>query len=280
VSLGMGQDQKFDTWPRNWSLHDFKVAVRSTQDIIRGTDAWTVAFIENHDQARSISRFGSDETLEKRIASGKMLAMLQSTLSGTLFIYQGQEIGMTNFPETWAMSEYKDVDSNNYYKYVAEKSGNNPAALKAAKKALQHLARDHGRTPMQWDASANGGFTSSSTPWMRVNDNYPEINADNETSNPKSILNFWRQMLDIRKQHADVLVYGLFEIVDEDNEKVFIYKKQMKEKTMMVALNFTDKEQFLDEKLGASKANLIVSNYDGNTDVLRAYEGRLYLIES
>lgn len=112
VDVGMGPF-KFQTTPFNWKLPAFKKAIAGTQSLIRGTDAWTTAFLENHDQARSISRFGSDAP-EHRVASGKMLALMLAALSGTLFIYQGQEIGMVNFPLSWDMSEYKDVDSSNY----------------------------------------------------------------------------------------------------------------------------------------------------------------------
>ena len=133
VDLGFGPDQKYDTTPRNWKLGGLKDVIERTQKLIDGTDAWTTVFIENHDQARLISRFGSDKTPELRGKSGKMLAILLATLSGTLFIYQGQEIGMVNAPESWPMDEYKDVESNNYYNCVREKSNGNPAALAHSK---------------------------------------------------------------------------------------------------------------------------------------------------
>jgi oligo-1,6-glucosidase len=104
---------KFQTTPFAWKLPEFKAAIAGTQNLIRGNDGWTTAFLENHDQGRSISRFGSDAP-EHRVASGKMLALMLMALSGTLFIYQGQELGMINFPLSWPMEEYKDVDSSNY----------------------------------------------------------------------------------------------------------------------------------------------------------------------
>lgn len=112
VDIGMGP-YKFQTTPFNWKLSAFKQAIAGTQGLIRGTDGWTTAFLENHDQARSISRFASDAP-EHRIASGKMLALMMIAMSGTLFIYQGQELGMINFPLEWSIDEYKDVDSLNY----------------------------------------------------------------------------------------------------------------------------------------------------------------------
>jgi alpha-glucosidase len=104
---------KFQTTPFNWDLPALKAAIAGTQGLIRGTDGWTTAFLENHDQARSVSRFASDAP-EHRIASGKMLALMMMAMSGTLFIYQGQELGMVNFPLDWDISEYKDIDALNY----------------------------------------------------------------------------------------------------------------------------------------------------------------------
>ena len=123
----MGQGPyKFQTTPKNYTLPTFKRAIGRTQDLIRSpSDGWTTVFLENHDQSRCITRFTSDAP-EHRVAGGKMLALMMAALSGTLFIYQGQEIGMTNFPESWNMDEYKDVDSTNYYKMVAARTKNDP----------------------------------------------------------------------------------------------------------------------------------------------------------
>jgi oligo-1,6-glucosidase len=112
VDVGQGP-YKFQTTPRNWTLPQFKKAIARTQDLIRGNDGWTTVFLENHDQARSITRFTSDAP-EHRVAGGKMLSLMMCALSGTLFIYQGQELGMVNFPKSWSMDEYKDVESTNY----------------------------------------------------------------------------------------------------------------------------------------------------------------------
>lgn len=148
VDVGQGKVFKYQTEPFAYVLQDLKEAVARTQSLLCGTDAWTTAFIENHDQARSISRFG-DDSPQWRERSGKMLSLLFAALSGTLFIYQGQEIGMINMPVEWPIEEYKDVDSSNYYSMVAQRSNNDPQELAKAKASLQHLARDHARTPMQ-----------------------------------------------------------------------------------------------------------------------------------
>ncbi|OBT49613.1 hypothetical protein VE04_10007, partial [Pseudogymnoascus sp. 24MN13] len=253
-------DQKFDTTPRRWELPMLKHAIETTQDLIEGTDAWTTSFLENHDQARSISRFGSDKTPEGREKSGKMLSMLVASLSGTLFVYQGQEIGMTNVPESWPIEEYKDVDSNNYYNFVKAKTNGDPAALARTKAAIQHLARDHARTPIQWDGSKNGGF-STNKPWMRVNDNYPEVNVRREAQDKNSILSFWKQMLRLRKEQSNTFVHGIFTVLDKENNSTFVFEKKGTNGKAIVALNFTETDQPL-ALPSDSTLKRLTGNYD------------------
>jgi oligo-1,6-glucosidase len=280
VDLGMGKDYKFLTTFPGWTLRDLKAAVKSTQDIINGTDAWTTVFMENHDQGRSVSRFGSDKTPELRVRSAKMLAMMQSTLSGTQFIYQGQEIGMVNAPKEWTIDEYKDIDSTNYYRMTSKVTNNDPVELEKAMASLQHLARDHSRLPMQWNSDANSGFSSSSAkPWMRPHDNYPEINVKLQEKDNSSVLSFWKQMNALRKQYADLMVFGSFEILDEPNQSVFTYFKRSQNQTLFVALNFSDQVQKF-EKLETGKGDwkLIASNVEDPQEELQAFEGRVFLI--
>jgi alpha-glucosidase/glucan 1,6-alpha-glucosidase len=280
VDLGMGKDYKFLTTVRDWKLPELKTAFQRTQNIVNGTDGWTTVFLENHDQARSISRFGSDKTPELRDASAKMLAMMQSTLSGTQFVYQGQEIGMVNAPETWSFEEYKDVDSTNYYHMVRELTNNNPEDMKKAMQAMQHLARDHARIPMQWSAEPNAGFTSATAkPWMRAHDNHTEVNVEAQEKDEKSVLSFWKKMMRLRKEYADLLVFGVFELLDEQNGEVFSYLKTSKNRRMLVALNFTEASQplGLSEALEGKELKLVVSSAGENSQgELQAFEGRVY----
>ncbi|KAB2569338.1 Alpha-glucosidase [Lasiodiplodia theobromae] len=275
VNIGFGSDQRFDTEPRAWRLRELKAAVLRTQDIIDGTDAWTTSFIENHDQARSISRFGSDRSPQLRDVSGKMLALLLSSLSGTLFVYQGQEIGMVNAPESWSIDEYKDVDSKNFSAFMEERY--NGEATPRVKAALQHLARDHARLPMQWDASYQAGFTTSDKPWMRVHDNYKEVNVQTETAKKDSILAFWRQMLRLRKEFAPSLVFGTVQIHDLENEKTFVFEKKGKGQSAVVALNFTEEDVPV-EVPGKAGKKLVASNYEDEVEgLLRPFEGRVWI---
>ncbi|KAJ5202827.1 hypothetical protein N7449_004906 [Penicillium cf. viridicatum] len=282
VELGQGKDYKFLTTLPGWNLRELKTAVQSTQDIIKGTDAWTTVFMENHDQGRSVSRFGSDKTPELRVRSAKMLAMMQSTLSGTQFIYQGQEIGMVNAPREWTIDEYKDIDSTNYYRMASKVSGDDPAALSVVMDSLQHLARDHSRLPMQWSAEANAGFSpaSSEKPWMRPNDNYPEINVELQEKDSSSVLSFWKHMNALRKEYADLLVFGEFETIDEPNQSVFTYTKTNHNQTVLVVLNFSDTTQKFEKPASVKSEDwkLLASNVDGHNEDLQAFEGRVFLV--
>ncbi|KAJ6101140.1 hypothetical protein N7499_000770 [Penicillium canescens] len=282
VDLGMGKDYKFLTTFPGWTLRDLKSAVKSTQDIIKGTDAWTTVFMENHDQGRSVTRFGSDKTPELRVRSAKMLAMMQSTLSGTQFIYQGQEIGMVNAPKEWTIDEYKDIDSTNYYQMTSKVTNNDPVELENAMASLQHLARDHSRLPMQWSADANAGFSPSSSakPWMRPHDNYPELNVKLQETDDASVLSFWKQMTRLRKEYADAMVFGEFEILDEPNQNVFTYTKKGQNTSLLVVLNFSDKVQTFEKPdiLMADNWKLLVGNVEGPSEELQAFEGRVILI--
>jgi alpha-glucosidase len=282
VDLGMGKDYKFLTTFPGWTLRDLKSAVKSTQDIIKGTDAWTTVFMENHDQGRSVTRFGSDKTPKLRVRSAKMLAMMQSTLSGTQFIYQGQEIGMVNAPKEWTIDEYKDIDSTNYYQMTSKITNNDPVELENAMASLQHLARDHSRLPMQWSADANAGFSPSSSakPWMRPHDNYPELNVKLQETDDASVLSFWKQMTRLRKEYADAMVFGEFEILDEPNQNVFTYSKKGVNTSLLVVLNFSDKVQKFEkpDTLKGDNWKLLVGNVEGPSEELQAFEGRVILI--
>lgn len=280
VETGTG-DPTFNTTPRNWTLPEFRKRIAQTQELIP-TDGWSTAFLENHDQARSISRFGNEETPEYWALSAKMLAILVTTLSGTVYIYQGQEIGMVNFPVEWDIEEYKDVNSINYYKFVQDSTKNDPIAVKRAKEALAHLARDHSRIPMQWDGTVNAGFTTESAkPWMRVHDNYSTLNVEKQQSDSKSVLAFWKESLRVRKSLPKVFAYGDFSDTDPSNESLFIFEKTADGQKLLVLLNFTTEAKLFDiaQRLGDTPPKAIIKNYeDEPLDSLRPLEGRVYIL--
>ncbi|KAJ5650177.1 Alpha-glucosidase [Penicillium longicatenatum] len=283
VDVGKGKDFPLQTTPRNWTLPELRASVKRTQTLMDGTtDGWSTTFLENHDQARSISRWGSEETPELWATSAKMLAMLIASLSGTLYIYQGQEIGMVNAPLEWDMSEYKDLDSLNYYNYVKKISGNDLVTLEATKVAIAHLARDHARLPMQWDSTPNAGFSSEEAKtWMRVHDNYPTLNVERQSSDPNSVLSFWKDLLRVRRANPKVFAQGVFEDTDPSNGAVFVFEKHSDSEKLVVALNFSGEKQSVDlvGQLGNAKRKVLAKNYEEDVlDALQPYEGRIYLV--
>lgn len=285
LGTGNGLENKYEYTP--WKLAEMKSIVTKWQKFIEGTDGWTTVFCENHDNGRVVSRFGSDDP-KRREVSAKMLAIMMTTMTGTLFLYQGQEIGMINAPKDWPIEEYKDVEGLNYYKEAdrISKSGEDPTRRDTIMNGLRILGRDHSRLPMQWDDSPYAGFTTASTaePWMRTHDLYKEINVARQSQDPSSVLSFYKKVLGLRKEHRDLFIHGAFHLFELENEQTFIYGKSSgegdAERRALVALNFTDTEQplALDGKYGCEK--LLVSNYDGDEDFeqrLRPYEGRVYL---
>jgi oligo-1,6-glucosidase len=274
--LGQGPPGSHDKYDfAEWKLTEMKRIVEKWQCFIEGTDAWTTVFNENHDNGRSVSRFANDAP-EWRVRSAKMLAFWLMGQTGTLFLYQGQEIGMINAPKDWDMEEYKDVESKNYWTEAIRlfENGADPTGEKRIKHGLQLMARDHARLPFQWDDSLNGGF-SNAKPWMRVHDNYREVNVSKQDEDNSSVLSFYKRMLKLRKEHKDVFIYGTFELVDVENQSTFVYRKRCREKTVLVALNFTTEAQPLPNMEGMK---LLVSSYSEITSsTLQPLEGRMYI---
>ncbi|CAG8970958.1 hypothetical protein HYALB_00000939 [Hymenoscyphus albidus] len=279
VDLGMGETHKYQY--KEWQLPAMKEVVRKWQQFIANTDGWTTAFCENHDQGRSVSRFTSDSP-QWRERSSKMLAIMLSAMTGTLFVYQGQEIGMINAPAEWGIEEYKDIESTNYYNEIASRTNNDSEALADVMRSLQILARDHARLPMQWDSTPFSGFTGKKDgAWMRTHDLYKEINVAAQVVDPNSVLNFWKKMLKIRKEQKDLFVCGVYEEFQMDNQETFIFGKKFGEERAIVALNFTDEEQVFQRPEVRGEMKLLISNVDGvngNEEKLAPYEGRIYLV--
>lgn len=263
-----------------FNLPEMKRVVDRWQRFTEGNDAWTTVFIENHDVSRSINRYASAKP-EHITDSGKLLALMNMTLTGTVYVYQGQEIGMTNVPSTWDAEEYLDVNSINYFAAVKKRTNNDPAALAQAVQNVNKVGRDNARTPVQWSSAPNGGFSKTPTtkPWMRTNDNYKTINVEAQESDPNSVLNFYRKVIGVRKQRA-LLGRGEFRLLEEDDEQLFKYIKisESGEKAFVV-LNFTDKEQKYDlpKELGEKAELVLDTREDGEKGTLKAYEGRLYV---
>jgi oligo-1,6-glucosidase len=259
--LGKGAINHYVFQP--WTLPDLKRIVATWQTSIDGTDAWTTVCSENHDNGRSVSRLANDAP-EWCNKSAKMLAVWMIGLTGSLFLYQGQEIGMVNAPRTWDIGvEYKDPASQS--DWAAAVAG--PEHKKEAiKRGMQLMARDHSRLPFQWDGSKK---------WMRVHDDYPEVNVAKQEEDEQCVLSFYRKVLRLRKEHKDVLVYGTFELLDEGNLDTFVYVKRYEEKMAFVALNFSTEPREMPSTEGMS---LLVSTYsETRAMVLQPLEGNIYV---
>lgn len=264
-----GSDTKYDV--TTWTLPELKRIVEKWQCFIEGTDAWTTVFCENHDNGRSVSRFANDEP-EWRERSAKMLCVLFAAQTGTLFLYQGQELGVVNAPREWGLDEYKDVESSSYWKEALRLA--DPERTERVLRGLRLMARDHARLPFSWDASAHGGF-STREPWMRAHGLYKTLNAQAEQEDADSVLSFYKRMLRLRKEHKDVFVYGAFELLDAENLCTFAYKKYGQGKTALIAVNFTISPQALPH---IDDMKLLVSTYPGPPlDTLQPLEGRIYI---
>ena len=187
---------------------------------------------------------------------------------------------MVNVPKDWGAEELRDIDSLNYYKFMEERYARNPIMLKKALSGVQKVGRDNARTPVQWDDSANAGFTTGK-PWIRVHDNYKEINVAAQEKDANSPLAFWKKMLKLRKQYPELMIEGEFKIWDIRNLETFTYTKEKNGKTLLVVLNMSDGEEYLHvpADLKDKKLELLVSNVDQLGQTLGPWEARTYLVQ-
>lgn len=230
---------------------------------------WNSLFWDNHDLPRIVSRWGNDR--EYRVESAKMLAILLHGMQGTPYIYQGEELGMTNVQ--YDIEDYKDCEIINMYHERLEKGYSKDEIMKS----IYAKGRDNARTPMQWDDSANAGFTTG-TPWIKVNDNYDKINAKLQVDDPDSIFSCYKKLVQLRKDYP-VFVDGKFTLLLEDDENIFAYSRKNEENTMLVVCNFFDKEIPMPLAKECEGMEVLISNYKDTSDmsVLRPYEARMYI---
>ncbi len=225
---------------------------------------WNALFWCNHDQPRVISRFGNDNIYHRE--SGKMLATALHMLKGTPYIYQGEEIGMTNayFDK---IDDYRDVESLNYFDIL--KKGNEE---KDILEVLQKKSRDNSRTPMQWNLDINGGF-SKEKPWINLNKNYKEINVYNALKDEDSIFYHYKELIKIRKKY-DVVKFGDYEEIKTNTKGLYVYERKYKQEELLIVCNFYDKEE---DYFVSNNYKLLNSNYKGISNCIRPYEARIYL---
>ena len=221
------------TWRRtDWTLPEFK-AIYTAIDRAAGEHGWSTSFLGNHDNPRPVSSFGND-TPEWRERSATAIATMILTQRATPFIYQGDELGMTNFPFE-RIEQYDDIEVKGLWRTLVE-TGKVPADDLLGH--LRHTSRDHARTPMQWDATANAGFTTGA-PWMAVNPNHTHINAAAQRANQQSVFHHHRQLIALRKAHP-ALVHGSYTDLDPAHPQVFAYERVLGDTRMLVAINWND----------------------------------------
>ena len=231
---------------------------------------WNSLFWNNHDLPRIVSRWGNDK--EYRIESAKMLATVLHGMQGTPYIYQGEELGMTN--AQYNINEYRDIELLNLYKERIESGYSHDEVMNS----IYAKGRDNARTPMQWDDSEQAGFTSGK-PWIKVNPNYVEINAKEAITDENSIFNYYKKLISLRKTQ-DILVKGSFELLFEEHPELFVYTRKWKDQTLLVVANFYGNKvpfTFPSEYEGDKKC--VISNYKVHEDgYLQPYEAAMYLI--
>lgn len=234
-------------------------------------NAWNAVFWCNHDQPRVISRFGSDDKYHKE--SGKMLATLIHCLRGTPYIYQGEEIGMTN-PHFKSIEQYRDVESLNHYQILQDKGMTKEQALMI----LDVHSRDNSRTPMQWDDSINAGFTTG-TPWIQTADNYTEMNVKNSLEDKESIFYYYQKLIQLRKNY-DVIAYGDIKPLLREDKRVFAYERNYKGQKLIVICNFYPTTYEIELPYDLSNYKCILNNYKNEAKAkkiaLKPYETLVY----
>ena len=233
-------------------------------------EGWNSLYWNNHDQPRIVSRWGNDSS-KYRERSAKMLATLLHMMKGTPYIYQGEEIGMTNM-EFESISDYKDIETRNLYKERLDLGYSEEDIIKF----IRVKGRDNARTPMQWTNQKNGGFTEG-VPWIKVNPNYNEINVEDALSNKDSIFYHYKKLIQYRKNN-DVVVYGNYKLILENDKEIYAYMRELKGDRILVISNFySNTPKFtLPEEIEFDDYELIISNYDNLPGDIREFKLRPY----
>jgi len=267
-----GERGKFS--PKQWEMSSLKTIVNNWQTFMINNDGWNALYLENHDQSRTVSRWGSDLP-EFRVACAKMFATFLALQSGTVFVYQGQEIGMINVPLERKISEYRDLEVHNAWNEMMEKYPDDKELHRITKQEIQKKSRDNARTPMQWDTSKYAGF-STSLPWQKENESYTFINAAAQVGVEDSVFEYWASILRLRKSHKDIFIYGNFEMVDLEHNDVLAYTRAFEGQKVVVVANFRKEKMTwqLPKDVHFKSGGLLVSNYGQPTVKDRTVELR------
>jgi len=272
MDLDGGEKFKWSTQPM--PLVPLKENLSKWQKGLDGV-AWNSLYFCNHDQPRIVSRLG-DESDAYRELSAKCIATCLHMMQGTPYVYQGEELGMTNTVFN-SVDDFRDLESVNAYRELVE-SGLYTDEDMFPK--IAHKSRDNARTPMQWDASANAGFTTG-TPWIAVNPNYKKINVADQLKREDSVFHYYQKLIRLRKEN-EIIVYGNYELLLPEDENIFAYTRTLDNKKLLVVCNFSKSEQRFDFS-GYENAKVLISNYnrDAREDgILKPYEATVLLLEN
>lgn len=269
---------KYGKWAvRRTPLCDLKTVLSRWQTELDGC-AWNSLYWNNHDQPRAVSRFGDDSTPEYRVKSAKMLGTCLHMMQGTPYIYQGEELGMTNVAFD-SIEDYRDIQTLNAYREFLEERG---VSREEMMSYLHARSRDNARTPMQWNASRNAGFTVGE-PWIKVNPNYRQINAESQVGDPDSVFSYYRRLIRLRREYG-IIVYGSYRLLDIGGDQAYCYTRNDKEQVLLALCNFSREQVALElpEELHGLSGELLISNCEApgleKKLVLDAYDARVYLL--
>ena len=257
---------------QKWALKapdyaELRALFKKWQEGMQDANAWNALFWCNHDQPRAVSRFGDDKNYWKE--SARSLAMLIHLMRGTPYIYQGEELGMTNAYFT-DIDQYRDVESTNYFRILTEGGTSKEEALDI----IAARSRDNGRTPMQWDGTAGAGFTTG-TPWLGIPDNHVTINAEAEENDPTSIYAFYKELVRLRKE-MEIIADGQIRYLDSGHDSVLAYERTYGQEKLTVVCSLAGEELLLSEPISLEGKKVLLSSYldepTGTVTALRPYE--------
>ena len=262
-------DEKAGKWTtKKMDLRDMKKILTRWQNGLQDV-AWNSLYWENHDQPRSVSRFGNDSD-EYREISAKMLATCLHMMQGTPYVYQGEELGMTNCPFN-TLENFRDLESINAFHELTEQGKKTEEEMLAA---ISYKGRDNARTPMQWDDSAYAGF-STAEPWIMVNPNYTKINAKDQVSREDSVFKYYQKLIKLRHE-SDLIVYGTYDLILDDDKDIYAYTRTLEDEKLVVYCNFSANTREVEVPAEFTDGKILISNYtDAKADkkiTLRPYE--------
>ena len=269
--MDVDSDEKAGKWTtRKMDLRDMKEILTRWQKGLQDI-AWNSLYWENHDQPRSVSRFGNDSDKYREI-SAKMLATCIHMMQGTPYVYQGEELGMTNCPFN-TLENFRDLESINAFHELTEQGKMTEEEMMAA---IGYKGRDNARTPMQWDDSANAGFSGAdATPWIMVNPNYTKINAKDQVSREDSVFKYYQKLIKLRHE-SDLIVYGTYDLILDDDKDIYAYIRTLGDEKLIVYCNFSENTREVELPEEFTDGKILISNYNdakvSEKITLRPYE--------